>query len=126
MNKTLIPLNVINRNGQMYTADMFENFKNEYFIYEHNAVAGPMMDISAIRGTVRNLQIDGDKVIGDIQLLDLNANKDVLLSLIADDVITIRPFGTVYIRGKSVEDYQLLGFTMVHAIEDSFNLTSDI
>ncbi len=120
MKKILIPLDVKNKNGRIYTKDSFKNLCNKTFLLEHfTQVVSPTVDLNDVVGQIQNVCIEENNVVGEIVLMDTYI---VLQDLIQTDSVSIRPKSMALVDEKSglVSNCQILSFNLVHKNSDSF------
>lgn len=118
--------NTLNQNGRIYPRSILEREVLNYqkFIKENRALGecdhpdSSVVELKNVSHIVREAHIDGDNVIGTIEILDTPSGK-ILKSLIESGVtlgISSRGVGSTRSQGESQvvqEDFQLICFDMV-------------
>lgn len=120
MKKILIPLDVKNKNGRIYTKDSFKNLCDKTFLLEHfTQVASPTVDLNNVVGQIQNVCIEENNVVGEIKLME---KYFMIEDLLKDDSVVVRPKSIALVDEKSglVSNCELLSFDMVHKNSDSF------
>lgn len=119
--RELISLNFRNLNNRIYlennesVRNSIEQFneKSKYGELNHPTLHVSLKDVSH---KIDNLTIDGDKIIGDIEILD-NPNGRILQDMI-DDVVFRPIFIGVVEKGRIIELKRIVCFDAVQIIEN--------
>ena len=125
----LLRVNEVNQNGRMYTKEavkqMIEDFERNRdrvgaFYGQMGMNEGMDINLSKISHTVDELHFDGDRLYGEIKILDTDAGKK-LKPLIEEGQVVFRSrsIGTVNEDGM-VEVKKLISFDAIPSWEDAF------
>jgi len=123
---TLQKCNTLNQNGRIYPKSVLEREVMNYqkFIKENRALGecdhpdSSVVELKSVSHIVREARMDGDSVVGIVELLDTPAGK-ILQSLVESGVtlgISSRGVGSTKDDGDAQivqEDFQLICFDMV-------------
>lgn len=113
MQTTLLTLNSPNLNGRVYSTEVVQEAIRKYvesgkpMLIQNGFTQRAEVDLELVCGAVENVNIDGDKLLGDVQLFPSMKHLDFL---------SVRPSFV----GKLDKDGVVTEATLL-----SFNLTSD-
>ena len=125
----LLRVNEVNQNGRMYTKEavkqMIEDFERNrdrvgVFYGQMGMNEGTDINLSKISHTIDELHFDGDRLYGEIKILDTDAGKK-LKPLIEEGQVVFRSrsIGSVNEDG-TVEVKKLISFDAIPSWEDAF------
>lgn len=119
-NQILIPLNVKNKNGRIYTDSELKDIKDSYY-GEYNHIAKTSeISINEISHMISNIRIENNNLIGDITILKTSKG-DLLNALINLDVkIVFRPRSIGDVVNGYVKNLKIISFDAVELKNDSF------
>ena len=124
MTHVLIPLNRKNLNGRTYRPETFnKEFDKEYLVElrpSDEVCATPDIALEHTKGVIRNVRIEGDNVIGELEMLQLPL-ADFVKEQLDAGLMVIRPKSTAKVSDiGEITDAVLMGFQFIQADKDSF------
>jgi hypothetical protein len=126
MKTTLIPLNVKNLNGRIYTNESFSELKDRYCIEIHNADNySAEVSLDKVIGEVENVRLENDAIVGEPKLLNIKHHDvEMYNELLKSGEMVLRPksIGNVSEDGH-INNSIIVSFTIIRKDDDSFKDT---